>query len=239
MQGDVTLKGDFRGQIADGKMTLTDPDGAAKTELKRIERRSPTLGAKPPAGATVLFDGTSADKFQNGELTQWKTLMSGPATKDKFNSYSCTSSSACPTCPRPAGRAAPTAASTRTTATRSRCSTPSAWKGENNECGGFYSIKAPDVNMCLPPLAWQTYDIDFTAPKYDASGKKVGQRADDLAAQRGGHSRQSRAAARHAGPPARRTGPAAALPAGTRQQGAIPQHLARGKVARRLAQRLG
>jgi len=44
-------------------------------------------------------------------------------------------------------------------------------EGKDNECGGVYKIAAPRVNMCAPPLEWQTYDITFHAPTFDADGK--------------------------------------------------------------------
>ena len=43
----------------------------------------------------------------------------------------------------------------------------------DNQCGGIYQQAVPLCNPCLPPGEWQTYDLEFKAPKFDANGKKV------------------------------------------------------------------
>ena len=43
----------------------------------------------------------------------------------------------------------------------------------DNDCGAVYGVSAPMVNACRPPERWQTYDIIFHAPKFDANGDMI------------------------------------------------------------------
>jgi hypothetical protein len=45
-------------------------------------------------------------------------------------------------------------------------------KPGKNDCGAIYEVAAPAVNACKAPTVWQSYDIEFTAPKFE-NGKKT------------------------------------------------------------------
>src|SRR5205814_6088474 len=52
----LTGTNNYRAELAAGKITITTDSGGPYT-MEKIERKSPTLGAKPPSGAVVLFNG--------------------------------------------------------------------------------------------------------------------------------------------------------------------------------------
>jgi hypothetical protein len=45
-------------------------------------------------------------------------------------------------------------------------------ESKNNDCGAIYEVSAPLVNACKAPTVWQSYDIEFQAPKCE-DGKKT------------------------------------------------------------------
>ena len=173
-EGDATiLSGDkLSGKIAGETLTVASADGKAKLELRRTVRHSPTEGAKAPEGAVVLFDGTTAANFEHGTLLPDKNLLSEAVSKQKFGDYTLHLEFRLSYMPEARGQARGNSGVYLHDAYEIQVLDSFGLEGENNECGGFYSIRKPDVNRCYPPLTWQTYDIDFTAPKYE-NGKKV------------------------------------------------------------------
>jgi hypothetical protein len=174
-EGDaVVIKDDdATGKIADCSLTVAEKQGVGKAQLKRVERKSPTLGAKPPEGAVVLFDGTGVDWFPGGKMTDEKTLLSGTLSKPEFGSCHLHLEFRLTWMPEARGQARSNSGVYVHNCYEIQVLDSFGLEGADNECGGLYHIQAPNVNMCLPPMTWQTYDVDFTAPKFDDQGKKV------------------------------------------------------------------
>jgi hypothetical protein len=172
-EGEVTtLAGDnASGKISGESMTIAGSDGKAKLELKRTVRHSSTKGAKGPDGAVVLFDGASADRFRYGRMSADKNLMSEATSKQGFGDYTLHIEFRLSFMPDAREQGRSNSGVYLHDCYEVQVLDSFGLEGKDNECGGFYQLREPDVNMCYPPLTWQTYDIEFTAPKYDGNTK--------------------------------------------------------------------
>jgi hypothetical protein len=167
---------DYNGLINGNTFTLTTDDGRSLA-LQRTIRTSPTLGAKPPEGALVLFDGKDTKEWNGGRLDPMTGLLNTDGrdirSKRKFNNYTVHVEFLLPYRPLARGQGRGNSGFYQVDMYEVQILDSFGLDGKNNECGGVYTKLDPKVNMCLPPLQWQTYDIDFTNAVRDESGKKV------------------------------------------------------------------
>jgi hypothetical protein len=163
---------DSKATLKDGVIKILGDDGQERGTLTKVTRHSTTVGAKPPEGAVVLFDGKSADAFKGGRMTDDGLLMEGVTSKQLFQSFTIHLEFQTPFMPAARGQGRGNSGFYAQGRYEVQILDSFGLEGENNECGGIYTIAKPAFNACLPPLAWQTYDIDFTAAEYK-DGEKV------------------------------------------------------------------
>ena len=142
-------------------------------QLAKVNRASPTLGSLPPVGARVLFNGRGVEHFQNGRMTDDSLLREGVKTKQTYRDYWLHVEFRLPYMPHAKGQARANSGVYLQSRYEVQILDSFGLEGLDHECGGFYKHRKPNVNMCLPPLAWQTYDIEFRAPRFDAEGNKT------------------------------------------------------------------
>ena len=175
--GKVVIDQVFQG-ACDGQTITGRTSSGEGFELKRVQRRSPTLGAPAPVGARVLFDGSNLEEWQPGaRMTPEKWITSagsGATTKRKFQDFTFHVEFMISYMPE-----------TQTIYQRPNSGVYLQERYEIqilesfglvegvHDCGVLYAQVTPTVNLCYPPLTWQTYDIDFTAARYDATGNKT------------------------------------------------------------------
>lgn len=187
-EGRVPLKGGgWSGAITDGHFKGTKE--AESFDLQRVTRPPPTLGAKPPAGAIVLFDGTNLAAWANKKgkewLTEngpapWKIVAGGilevvPGTGGGIISHQKFGDCHLHVEFRTLGAPSNSGVFLQTRYEANINETYGRTDGTPN--GGFDNCTpkgtGPRVRASRAPLEWQTFDIDFRAPRFDAAGKKT------------------------------------------------------------------
>jgi serine/threonine protein kinase len=162
--------------VEHSEMTLYDRATNSTTRLKRIARRSPTLGAPPPAGAIVLYDGQGTNEFQGGGETpdgNRMLLKAGATSTRSFRDFSLHLEFRVPLLADNSGQGRGNSGVFLQNRYEVQILDSFGLPASETGCAAIYGATSPYLNMCLPPTAWQTYDIDFTAAQFRPDGSKA------------------------------------------------------------------
>jgi Domain of Unknown Function (DUF1080) len=153
------------------QLTIAGPN--SRSDLRKVARRSVTLGMVPPAGAKILFDGTSTSAFKKAKMTEDHLLMAGAETVDPMGSCRLHLEFRTPYMPTSEDQKRGNSGVYLQRRYEVQILESFGQDSVFNGCAALYRQRKPNINMSLPPLVWQSYDIFFTQAQFDASGKKT------------------------------------------------------------------
>lgn len=142
-------------------------------KLERSGRMSPTIGRPAPEGAVVLFDGAASESLKNPRITEDGLLKAGTETADPWGDFQMHIEFRLPYKPRAFGQHRGNSGVYIQSRYEVQILDSFGWIPAFNDCSSLYRTKRPDRNATLPPLTWQTYDIDFRAARFNDAGEKT------------------------------------------------------------------
>ncbi len=169
----------IKGEISPDGITGSRGRGKTTFSMTKYVHEPPTLGMAPPENAVVLFDGTNLEQWQEPkgwELLEGGIMMVTPkgdtlVSKQSFTSVQLHIEFRLPYLPEDRGQGRGNSGVFVQGVYEVQILDSFGLEGYYDECGALYKVSAPRVNACLPPLAWQAYDITYTAPKYNENGE--------------------------------------------------------------------
>jgi len=171
---------EWRGQIQSGHLSVRSSYGQ-HFELDKFVRKSPKEGLKPPQGAVVLLpfkEGIEPD-MSAWTNKQWKKLKSGAMqvnkggnnTKELFGDIEHFHLEfKLPLEPNNRGQGRANSGVYFAGTFEVQVLDSFGLVHTSGDCAGLYNRARARVNACLPPETWQTYDIEFRAPRLNADG---------------------------------------------------------------------
>ncbi len=147
-------------------LTGSGPGGVTVT-LHRTVRSSPTMGLAAPSGATILFGGKDLSAWDSTAGIDARGFLKVPSqTKPISGNFSVHLEFRVPFEPEGRGQARGNSGFVMPTGTWSELQVLDSFGDEPliDGLGSVYANAKPLVVASLPPLAWQTYDIQYTAP---------------------------------------------------------------------------
>ena len=167
------------GEAVNGKMTckVYNKQGVAEFTMTKQSLESPTLGAAPPEGAVVLFDGTNMDEWilSPGNLRGGNMELSANdfLSKKEFGDCLIHLEFMSPYMPDERGQGRGNSGVYVQGKYEVQVLDSYGDDPADNLCGGIYKIATPLVCASAPPDTWQTYDITFQAARFGDDGKKT------------------------------------------------------------------